>query len=279
MIVQWDNKVMSSLMLYIDNKVLMEGKAFTNVNYANFYPIESKYSGLWAYSLPYKQIVGDQQVWGQGATELTNIIVDGSITSPGNNDMYGILYHKGQVLFSVDQGSVSIQQHVSIKEYNVYITTELEEDILFNTKHQTNPKVSQDLAGLKDEEETFPAIFLKNMGGHNDPLCFGGTDNVKTMARAIVLADSAFSLDAVCSILKNCARKDIPIAENIPFNSIGAFTGVIYNYGSISNAAADFATIWDVKVTKINPSELKGMDKRVFPAIVDFEIHGYGRNT
>jgi hypothetical protein len=83
----------------------------------------------------------------------------------------------------------------------------------------------------------------------------------------------------VCSILKNCARKDLPIAGSIPFNSIGAFTGVMYNYGGISSAATDFATIWDVKVTKINPSELKGLDKRVFPAIVDFEIHGYGRNT
>ena len=283
MIAQWDNKVMSSLMLYIDNRVLKTGKAFRNVDYATFYPVESRYSGLWAYSLPYKQIVGDQHVWNDGARSVTNILVDGTAIAPGTDDMYGILYHKGQVLFSTDQGSAVIQQHVSIKEINVYITTDLEEDLLLKTKYQVNPRTSHslppELKGLKDEEETYPAIFLKNMGGHNDPLCFGGADNVKTMARAVILADSAFSLDAVCNVLKDSARKTLPIAENIPFNSIGAFTGVIYNYGSVATYATDFATIWDVKVTKINPSELKGLDKRVFPAVVDFEIHGYGRNT
>ncbi len=270
---------MSSLMLYVDNKICVNGLAFTNLQYATFYPIESKYSGLWAYALPYKQIVGDQQIWSDGANEVTSVNVNGSMVSPGNSDCYGILYHKGQVLFSVDQGTATIQQHVAVKEYNVFLTTELEENLLYNTKYQTNPKISQSpTEGLKEEEETYPAIFLKNMGGHNDPLCFGGTDNVKTMARAVILSDSAYSLDAVCNILKNLARKDMPIAENLPFNSISAFTGVIYNYGSVSTYATDFASIWDVKVTKLNPSDLKGLDKRIFPAFVDFEIHGYGRN-
>ena len=154
MIVQWDNKVMSSLMLYIDNKVLTEGLAFRNVDYATFYPIESRYDGLWAYALPYKQIVGDQQVWGDGARSVTNVLVDGSVVSPGNYDLYGILYHKGQALFSVDQGSAVIQQHVSVKEFNVYLTTELEEDLLYKTKYQVNPISSHSLApglnGLKD---------------------------------------------------------------------------------------------------------------------------------
>jgi len=276
---QWENKVMSSLMLYVDNTVCQKGLAWTNVNNATFYPVESKYSGLWAYALPYKQVVGDQQIWGDGAHPVTSVLVNGSVVSPGNSNCYGILYHKGQVLFSADQGSAVITQDLAVKEYNIFITTELEENLLYNTKYQTNPKINQSATeGLKDEEETYPAIFLKNMGGHNDPLCLGGADNVKTMVRAVVLSDSAYSLDAVCNILKNCSRKELPIAENLPFNSISAFTGVIYNYSSISTYATNFATIWDVKVTKLNPSDLKGLDKRVFPAFVDFEVHGYGRN-
>ena len=125
-----------------------------------------------------------------------------------------------------------------------------------------------------------PAIFLKNMGGTNDPIAFGGIDNVKTRVRAVVLSDSAYSLDAVCNILKNTARKHVPIIESLPFNSIGAFTGVIYNYQDLSNAATQQGTIWDVTVTKLMPDakELRGLDLNVFAALVDFEIHGFGKN-
>jgi hypothetical protein len=115
----------------------------------------------------------------------------------------------------------------------------------------------------------------------NDPLAFGGYDNVKTRVRAVILTDSAFSLDAVCNILKNTSRKDLPIVESLPFNSIGAFTGVIYNYEDLVNAATEEAMIWDVTVTKLMPDakELKGLDLNVYSALVDFEIHGFGKNV
>tara|TARA_Y100000310_G_scaffold291585_1_gene319644 strand:- start:291 stop:1124 length:834 start_codon:yes stop_codon:yes gene_type:complete len=277
MIPQWENKVMSSLMLYVDHMICKEGKAFTNHS-GNFYPIESRYNGLSVYALPYKQIVGDQSLVGEGATLMTDVYVDSVLKAPGTDDFYGILYHKGQALFSTDT-SYEVNGFYSVKDYNVYLTTELEESLLFNTKHQVNPRINQALSGLKEEEETYPAVFLKNMGGVNDPLCLGGTDNVKTFARAVILSDSAFSLDAVCSILKNMARKEFVLAENLPFNSIGAFTGVMYNYQSMVQSGTDFVPIWDVRITKLSPSDLKGLDKRVFAALADFEIHGYGRNT
>jgi len=298
MIAQYENKVMSGLMLYLDNQICKHGQAFTNVigpnnpsGASNFYPIESKYDGLWTYALPFKQIVGDASLALDGASLMTNVYVGGSLHSPGNTvpgggTFHGILYHKGQVLFTADQtANLPISQAVSVKNYNIYITTKLEEDLLLNTKHQANPKIPQNYAGLKDEENTYPAIFLKNMGGENDPLCLGGADTVKTNVRAVILSDSAFSMDAVCNILKNTARKDLLVdfngANTLPFNSIGAFTGVIYSYSSlVQNASStDFTTIGEVRVMKLNPSDVKGLDTQVFPAIVDFTIHGYGRNV
>jgi hypothetical protein len=277
MIAQWENKVMSSLLQFVDNKVCEKGQAFKNHS-GQFYSIDSKYNGYYTYSLPFKQIIVDSSI--TNATVMQGVSVDGNYTTVGNGGFEGILHHKGQVLFSSDKSSSTITGNFAVKEYNVYICTKLEEDLLFNTKYQINPRVSQNLNGLKDEEETYPAIFLKNMGGVNDPLAFGGYDNVKTRVRAVILTDSAFSLDAVCNILKNTSRKDLPIVESLPFNSIGAFTGVIYNYQDLVNAATQEAKIWDVTVTKLMPNakELKGLDLNVYSALVDFEIHGFGKN-
>jgi hypothetical protein len=215
---------------------------------------------------------------------MQGVSVDGNYVGlPTNNeDFSGILYHKGQVLFSGDKSANTITGNFSIKEYNVYISTKLEEDLLFNTKHQVNPRLSQTLAGLTNEEETYPAIFLKNIGGVNDPMALGSRiANVKTYIRAVVLSDSAFSLDAVCNILKNTKLDHVPIIETLPFNSIGAFTGVIYNYQDLSSASTEVGTIWDVTVTKLMPDakELKSLDLKVFAALVDFEIHGFGKNS
>jgi hypothetical protein len=285
MIAQWENKIMSSMLQFVDHEVCSKGQAFMN-HVGTFYPINSKYSSYHAYALPFKQVVGDSSI--TNATVMQGVSVDGNYAgfdctnSPcvGDNDLRGILHHKGQVIFAADKSSNTITGNLSIKEYNIYITTKLEEELLFNTKYQANPKINQSLAGLTNEEETFPAIFLKNMGGTNDPLCFGGIDNVKTRVRAVILSDSAYSLDALCNILKNTARKNLPIIENLPFNSIGAFTGVIYNYQDLSSSSTEQGAIWDVTVTKLMPDakELQGLDLKVFAALVDFEIHGFGKN-
>ena len=66
---QWENKVMSSVLLFLDHEICSKGQAFTNVSGAVFYPVEGKY-GTWpynsqtdvemhTYALPYKQIIID----------------------------------------------------------------------------------------------------------------------------------------------------------------------------------------------------------------------------
>ena len=86
-----------------------------------------------------------------------------------------------------------------------------------------------------------------------------------------------------CNILKNTKDLDIPILEsnNLPFNSIGGYTGVIYDYSIESAAATEQAMVWDVSVTRLNPnsSELRNLHAEVHSAFVDFEVHGVGKNT
>ena len=102
-----------------------------------------------------------------------------------------------------------------------------------------------------------------------------------TNVRAVVLSDSAFSLDAACNILKNTARRRLSIVESTPFNAMGALDlntngGNLYNYSNL--ATGDGPIIWDVKVSKLTPgsSDLDGVKADIFSAFVDFELHSFG---
>ncbi len=298
MIAQWENKLMSSFLLFLDNKVCSQGQAYTNLVNQTIYPISSNYSHfiyaphsgtdpnkeIYAYALPFKQIIIDESI--SGANICKGVTRDGAYTTPGfpNNPLNCILHHKGQFLFLEDQSAYTMTVDCAVKDYNIYISSKFEEDLLINTKYQTNPRINQTLAGLSDNTETYPAIFLKNMGGSNDPLALGSrTQNVKTKIRAVVMSDSAFSLDALCNILKNTKDLEIPILEsnNLPFNSIGGYTGVIYDYSIESATSTEKAWIWNVNVTRLNPnsSELRNLHAEVHSAFVDFEVHGVGKNT
>lgn len=277
MISQWENRLLSSLLQLIDHEVCVKGKAFTNHS-GTFYPIPSKYNGFYTYALPFKQIVSDASV--PEATVMSGVSINNVYTTIGNNGFKGILHNKGQVLFDVDKGSSVITGSFAVKDYNIYLNNETEEDLLFKTKYQIAPKISQTLSGLLEEEKTYPAIFLKNMGGKNDPLALGGIDNVKTYVRAVVLSDSLFSLDAVCSILKNLSKKKLPILNSLPFNSLGAFSGVIYDYQVLALSSNESATIWETVITKLTPNTkgLQNLDWNIYSAFVDFEVHGIGKN-
>ena len=296
MIAQYENKVMSSMLLYLDNQICSKGEAYTNLTDHPIYPIDSN-SELYhssnlttydfhLYALPFKQIIIDESI--TSANICKGVTIDGSYSTPQNNPINDplncILHHKGQFLFTESQASKTLTVTCAVKDFNIYISSKFEEDLLTKTNYQLNPSVNQTLAGLSDQTETFPAIFLKNMGGENQALSIGSRNhNVITRVRAVVMADSAFNLDAVCNILKNTKEDELPILEpnNLPFNSIGGYTGVIYDYSIESAAATEKATIWNVSVTRLNPnsSGLKNLHAEVHSAFVDFEVHGIGKNT
>ena len=264
--VQHENKVMSSFLQFVDHEVCDKGEAFTNHS-SLFYPVANIYNGYHTYSSPFKQFVVDTSI--SNATVMTNVYVDGSPVAVNTNDFEGINHYEGQVYFSSDQGSNVISGSYSAKDFNVYLTSEPEEKILFEEKYYINPKTSQVLSGLAPDTQTYPAIYLKNNGGTNIPFALGGIDNTKVNIRAIILADSAFSLDAVCGILKDTHKKNVPIIESLPFNAMNAYTGSNYNYTGLATGMGPL--IWDVFVSK-NVTRGLELSRGVFSAFVDFQL-------
>ena len=92
--------------------------------------------------------------------------------------------------------------------------------------------------------------------------------------RAVVLADNMFNLDAVCSLLKDTARKYVPLINNSPFNVFGALNSGYFNYNSLTSGidvSNDAFYITEVNISKIF-ANLNTKNNQVFPAFVDFTL-------
>jgi len=284
--VQYENKVMSSLLLFIDHEVTQKGDAYTN-HQSNLFKIDMLFSDYYVYASPYKQLVSDAGITGSSTPSLlTGVYVDGDgPIGPGTSGLHSINSMQGQVYFTGgDAGtdpmsSKTVSGRYAIKDFNVFLTSMPEEQLLFETKLVLNPKTSDiDVNnGVDPATQTYPAIFVKDNGGTNEEFALGGVDNTIINARAIVLADSLFNLDAVCGILKDSTRKSLNIIEqtDLNLNALGGYTGVTYDYTGVTTG--DYCLIDEVRVSKnvANRGDFQNLNPNVFSAFVDFEIHNY----
>ena len=293
MLPQFDNKVMSSFLLWFDHTLLREGEAFDNTS-SWFYSVNTLYNGMYTYGAPYKQFVSDFSVTGVGeaypnslsskhAQIPTGIYLDGSLIGTGTNSFSGINYEQGHVYFGseITSPETRLSGDYSVKEFNVYLTNEPEEKLLFETKFNLKPRTNQTLTGLASNAITYPAVFLRYNGASNEPMAFGGFDNTKINIRAIVLASCQYELDAICSIFRDQARKYVTLlgTGDMPFNSLGDYkSGVPYSYtGTIKpiDSEGRFLHIDEVHVSKFSRDvniKVDNVNPDVFNGVIDFEV-------
>lgn len=272
---QFENKVMSSLLLFVDHEILDKGEAFSDVS-SLFYPTHQLYNNYYTYSAPYKQFVSDDSI--AGATVIKNIHLDGTQTSVGSSALHGINHYQGQVYFTANKNSSVISGNYSVKDFNVYLTSEPEHKLLFETKYFLNSKYPQQLSGLAPDAQPFPAVFVKNMGGVAANFAMGGLNNQILNTRLVVLADSAFKLDAICDIFKNVKLRRVPIIDDLPFDALGSYTGLNYDYSQL--AVGDGPLIWDTRISKMTMmGDFEKLNPGVFSAFIDLELHTIKANS
>ena len=292
--VQYENKVMSSLLLFVDHEVVQKGDAYSNHGSA-FYKIDSLFSNYYVYASPYKQLVSDIGITGSATPDVLTGVY---FSAPGTTDYTegpmhvqsgippwgfdSVNHMQGQLYFTgvTDPvGGSGISGSYAVKEFNVFLTSMPEEQLLFETKLTLNPRTSDidPNVGIEASTQTYPAIFIKDNGGGNEEFAFGGMENTIVNARAIVLADSMFSLDAVCGILKDTVRKNMPIVEqsDLNLNALGAFTGVNYDYTGSATGAYCYIDRVTVSKNITNRGDFENLNPNVFSAFVDFELHNH----
>jgi hypothetical protein len=273
---------MSNFFLWFDHTLLKKGEAFTNYG-SKFYSVNNLYQGYYSYGSPFKQFVSDFSI--AGANILNQVYINGAATNRNNNGFVAINYDMGQVYFSgqVNTSTTTLSGNYSVKDFNVYLTNDIEEKLLFETQFSLNPKVAQNPTGLPPDSLTYPAVFIKNNGGNNEPAALGGLDKTMFNVRAIVLADSQYDLDAVSSIFRDTNKTFIPLIEegNMPYNSLGDFkNGAAYNFDVLTSGLPETGRIFidNVFVSKIGGlsfSQKTNLNPNVFSLIIDFELEHF----
>jgi hypothetical protein len=270
---QLDNILMSSMIYWMDNTLLLKGEAFTNFA-GKFYEIKNLYSNLYTYGLPFKQIVADNTI--TGANLLSGVYINNTFVTVGQSGLSGINPNQGQVYFSTDQSSNQLSGKYAVKDFNLYLTSKAEEEILFETQYKIRPKTTQNLTGLAPNSITCPAIFIKNNGGVNEPFGFGGEDRTEMDIRVIILSDTIYNLDAVISIFRDKARTYIPLVNisESPYNSLNSINDGYYSYNTF--CTGKIGTVNSFFIDSVSVSKIPNFDNKlnpdIFAGFIDFTI-------
>lgn len=275
MLAQYDNILMSNFQLWLDNFLLTNGDAYSNTA-SVFYRVGPVFNGYYTYGVPFSQFVHDQSI--TGANVPTGVYIGESFVITGQSGFVSLDYARGQAHFSSEiTGQVS--GRYSVKDFNIYLSSEPEEKILFETQYTLRPKIPQIPTGQANNEISYPAIVVRNNGRYNEPLAFGGEDNSVSAISAYVFADSQFKLDAALSLLADANGRILPLLtqSEMPFNVFGGFKTGNFNYtGAVAGKSpSEKAYICRSFVSKFERnlySKVKELNPAVYFGIVDIEV-------
>lgn len=285
MLATHENLLLSSMLLWTDNRLLTQGLAYHTVT-GQFYPLTQYYNDYQTFSASFKPICSDISV--PGATIMTGAYVNNTLLYNGQSGM-SIDYANGNIYLPNSFKVTSpISGIYSFNEICVTFASYSDITILFETKLSLRPKVPQVPTGMFNNQLTYPVIFLKNEIGHNEPFSFGGLKNTISEVNMYVFAESQFQLDAIVSNFKDAKDKYIPFlsASEMPFNNMGGFKNNIpYNYtGIVGNrvAAGNGIFISDVTITDWGrrglASDIAKMTTEAFFSLATFTLERV-RNT
>lgn len=287
---QFIHKVTQSMLMWLEHQVCDDGEAYTNVN-SQFYASKNKYNNYYTYTSPYDQFVSDAAVTGSPMPELlTGIYVSGNYTNVGQGGFTAVDFYNGHLYFDheISNPTVNLTGTFAVKEVNVELPIDPDEELLFSTRYKPKMEIARNYNGQKPEETAFPVMFLKYVGGHNEPYALGGMDATLYKFKALVFAESMWQLEAIGSIFRDKQKTYVPILETAdnPFNWLGYYKGATYNYDSLTASKVNASDKMFIDRVYINNydgftiKQRKDMPKGSQLGTIDFEvlIHRYPRS-
>ena len=228
---QFLHEATSSFVLWFDNYLLTKGEAYANrtasLTYSSDDILGSSYV---SYSSPYKQWVNDSSI--TGPTIANSVTVDGVVKSRGIDGLK-IDYRNGRAIFNSSAGTTStITASFAVKDFNVYITDQDEEDLITESKFDVNTRFSTTEIPITPYKQVVPAAFISCQESVNTPHAFGGEDRTSLSFRCVFISDDMYKLDGALSIFND--TNDIVFNQidydNFPETEFGDTKYGNYNY-------------------------------------------------
>ena len=271
---QYQHELMTSFMLWFDNHLLNKGEAYSNQTGTLYYFNDSRLpDGYKAYASPYKQWVTDSSIVGS-----VNPVIPTSFMGSGRADDIIFDFENGRIIETGNNFGTNetITGTFAVKDFNIYLTNDTEEDLILENKFQLNSRYNKTESGVEPYDQMTPAIFLSSETMRNEPFAFGGEDITRNNIKAVVLAENNYQLDGVLSIFADTARKTI---VKIPFTGHPAT-----EYGDLKNGSYDYTSVSssynsnnpyyidDVTVSKFSERAQQQVPGEIKVGFMDFEV-------
>ena len=274
---QYQHELMTSFMLWFDHELLQKGEAYSNQTGKLFYDDDSRLPNSYkAYASSYKQWVTDSSVNG-----VTNPVIPTSFNGSGRSDDIIFDFENGRIIETGGAfGTTEVLTGTfAVKDFNVYLTNETEEDLIIENKFKLNSRYLQNPSGVNPYDQMVPAIFLNSEFMQNEAFAFGGEDKTVSIIKAVVLAETPYQLDGVLSIFADSARKTV---SKVPFSGhpsteYGDIKGGSYNYTSLSSTYSSNNPYYieDVTVSKFSDRAQNKIPGDLKVGFIDFEVSTY----
>lgn len=277
--VTFDHELQSSFYLWFDDRLTRIASGIqpdVSMNFTYYADTPDVPSNLNAYYGPYRQLVGN------GDTVPSGVYINGVLTDQNTAaDEYLLIdFNEGRVILDPDQygTSLSVSGDFSIKDFNVYMTNDTEEELLLENTFIISDTDQTQLEKAQKENinhYTIPACFITSSYSENKPFCLGGTDTTESHIRTVVLADSNYGLDAVLSHFRDTKNLGLYMFSfgDFPYGEFFHIKSPPYSYKTMINGKLPDIWIENVRTSKLydRNSTLK-LAKGVKVGFIDFDL-------
>ena len=272
---QFQHRVTTSFFMWFDNFLLTKGEAFSNktgeFSYYEDNRLDSTYK---AYGSPFKTWVTDSSV--TGANIPTGIFIGGNFS--GRDDGVVLDFENGRALVSGSDEDLTVTGEFAVKDFNVYITNDTEDDLIIENKYTVNSRLpSASYGAIAPYDDVVPAVFISTANSTNEPFAFGGLQNTSVQVKAVILAEDTYQLDGVLSIFMDSVNEcitSIPMT-GYPTTELGDLKDGSYSYTGTEAGYTDDRKFYvdSVTTSKLTDRDRKSLAHEMYVGFIDFDIN------
>ena len=291
---QFQHEATTSFALWLDSHLTNKAEAYSNKQGNLYYLPDERMpmypedpAGMISYNSEYKQWVYDSDAKDAIIPEGVFIDTGDGVYNFCERGQSGLAldFENGRVLlsgayFPTNYESLNIQAEFAVKDINIYLSDDTEENLVIQSSLNVNSRTTPDYGagvGLTPYQRVAPAAFVSMESSKNVPFAFGGEDLTKLFYRVVLFAEDLYQLDgfiSTCTDTYNLAIKGVKYEEH-PLNEYSDLKTGHYSYRETvmnSQKKEPLMFIEDVKASKISDRLRKTTNPDLYLGFVDFEV-------
>ncbi len=277
MLAQFDQNLNISAYHWAQARIQNLAQGYINQTTALYPTPESRLTGYYSYSSPYKQWVYDTSVSG---AQIINMVSGGGFSAPLTRAS-GVHfdYLNGRVLVPAALGAnLALTGSYAIAEVNLWVPLETQDYLLTQQKYFVNPRYQgTPTSGVMPYSYVTPAVFVNTLNDTSEAFSFGGLDDTTTTMSFTCLCESDYQLKALLSLFRDARYGYLPLMP-LAANPLDGYNDTkggsgTYSYANIiSQYGSPGQLIYIKQVRTAKVSDRNPLNPGLFAGIIDLDM-------